>query len=131
MTGSMVHHIIGKGFYILVEFPFFYTDAMLFCFGRVLQHSTRGLFRNPRVGMTSSSQLRRHEGWSRALGRRYVYYPGTPRSQAGVLAGVPDYSLAPGRVLYIQRTYPSNTHRMTYTLDHQPTYSTLRATEVR
>ena len=42
-----------------------------------------------------------------------VYYPGTSTpastpalersSRAGVLAGVPDYSLAPGRVLYILR----------------------------
>jgi hypothetical protein len=56
---------------ILVLLFYTDTDTMLFCFVRALQHSTRGLFRNPRVGTTSSSQLRRHSGWSLALGHRY------------------------------------------------------------
>jgi hypothetical protein len=65
-----IYHRMGNGCYIVAMFLFLILVLMYFCFGRVLQHSTRGLFRNPRVGMTSSSQLQRHSGWSLALGRR-------------------------------------------------------------
>jgi hypothetical protein len=90
----------------------------------VLRYPALGRGRTLRVGTTSSSQLRRHSGWSLALGCRYrsaleletspraasllplgllpwyygQYSDPRPRSRIRVLAIVPEYSLVRGQV---------------------------------
>jgi len=53
----------------------FYNNTIPVCvvlgIGLVLRYPALGRGRTLRVGTTSSSQLRRHSGWSLALGRRY------------------------------------------------------------